>query len=410
MNGTPVLAPERPRDLEMAPALQGVTIAVDARYMRRAGTGINRYLHDAVAVLREAGAEVTLLANFPTAPFEGDFGGAECVGFGSRYNVFWDQVSLLRFLRRRHFDLYWAPANAGVPLLAPARTWALSTTHDVVQLRLPDIYLKGRWRYAGAYLAWTAAAMLRSDTVITDSFASAGDIWALLHRHATVVAPCLNLPRPGAERQPLPPELAGREYVLYTGGLDPRKNVAQLLAGFARAVERRPGMVLAITGERSRWLAAQIAGLGLGDSAVQVGYVSEAAKWSLLSGARALVYPSRLEGFGLPLIEAFAAGLPVVTARNSALAEVAGDAAIYVAPDDVESIAEAIVRVTGSEVTRDGLRQRGRERLEHYAPERARSELVAVFAGAAASARQAPRRKRVGAMREINLRRRREGR
>src|ERR1019366_8226755 len=115
------------------------------------------------------GAGVCLLPNFPTASHEDLFPTAEWVRFGSRRNLIWEQLDLPRFLRKRQFELYWAPANNGIPFLPIKQTWKISTTHDLVPLRLPRLYLYRRPAFAVPYLVWTLAALLRSDTVLTVS-------------------------------------------------------------------------------------------------------------------------------------------------------------------------------------------------------------------------------------------------
>jgi glycosyltransferase involved in cell wall biosynthesis len=92
------------------------------------------------------------------------------------------------------------------------------------------------------------------------------------------------------------------------------------------------------------------------------GYVSDEQLPALYSGALALVYPSLYEGFGLPPLEAMACGTPVVTSNGTSLPEIAGDAAVLVDPEDVDSIAEGILRVVSSSALRDNLRRLGLDR------------------------------------------------
>jgi len=357
--------------------LAGANIAVDARYVQRRGMGIRKYLADAISVLTDEGASVTLLTNFPSGPYVGSFPGVEWACFGSRRNIVWEQLQLPLFLRRHAFDLYWAPASVGMPLLPVPRTWKLSTTHDVIPLRLPAMYLMRDPGFAIPYLVWTAAAMLRSDVLITDSHAAAADIRHYFRRHAVVVPPVFGGGARPSRGGNLPEGLAGRSYLVYNGGIDPRKNVGNLLAGFAIAARRDPSVHLALMGDGYEYYAPLIADLGISERIVMTGYVDEDTKNAILASGLALVYPSLYEGFGLPILEAFTAGLPVLSCRNSALEEVAGDAAVYVDPRDPESIAAGISEVCRGE-TATQLRAKGAERLARYAPERAREELLDV--------------------------------
>lgn len=365
-------------DALLGDALSGVSIAVDARYLSRPGMGMFRYLHAGIETLLAADAEVTLLSNDNRGVVCDDFPTARWERFGSHRDVVWDQWDLPRHLRAHSYQYYWAPCNNGVPWWPLGRTTTVGTTHDLIPLRLWRTYLYRRPLFAIPYLIATASAIVRSDVLLTDSESSRRDIQSIFHRRAVVVPPNLFT---GLRLDPpdfLPPQLAGAEYLIYTGGLDTRKNVATLLEAFAVSLQRHPQIRLVITGGGTERLKPVIASLGIADSVILTGLVSEEEKTVLLAGARALVYPSSYEGFGLPLLEAFAADVPVVTCSNSSLVEVAGDAAVYVDPRSADSIADGIAEVLRVDVAHE-LRTLGRRRLEQFDPLANRRQLVEVF-------------------------------
>ncbi len=356
--------------------LEGASIAVDARIIQVPGIGFHTYLKATVRCLLEMKARVCLLTNFPTASYEELFPAAEWVGFGSRRNLVWEQYELPRFLRKRQFELYWAPANNGMPFLPLKQTWTISTTHDLVPLRLPRLYLFRRPAFAAPYLVWTMAALFRSDTVLTVSESSARDIRRVCGRRAIVIPPVFDDLRGPEAAETLPDEISGKTYVVYNGGLDPRKNVPNLLAGFAIASREWPELRLVMIGDGYSVFDAAIDDLGLSGRIVRTGYVHHETKQAIIQGAVAMAYPSLYEGFGLPLLEAFAAGIPVLTAANSSLKEVAGDAAVYVDPRDPASIAGGLVKMRDPETAAD-LRAKGWERLAHFDPIVSRERLAA---------------------------------
>ena len=144
----------------------------------------------------------------------------------------------------------------------------------------------------------------------------------------------------------------GGRYVLFLGGIEPRKNLEHLVRAFDRAGPRDVSLVIA--GGPVRWLPkaadrleAVIALLPpeTQERIVRTGYVSERDKVVLLSGATVLAYPSVYEGFGFPVLEGFAAGVPVLTSNVSSLPEVAGDAAMLVDPADVDALASALTQL-----------------------------------------------------------------
>lgn len=373
--------------------LEQVSVAVDGRYVRRPGMGIHRYLDQTIRLLSEAGAEVTLLTNFPPGGAMASYPGVKWLTVEQRYNILWEQVSLPRLLRRRRFDLYWAPANTGVPLVGTGRTACVWTLHDLIPLRMAQMYLRGRPLYAGPYLLWTAAGLLASDVIFTVSEASANDIHHYSRRTALVFPSILykdvvEVSRDGdvaAVRAVVP---GPGNYLLYNGGLDPRKNVRNLLEAFRLARRRDPSLRLVLMGSGYETLNHVYAELGIEDGVVLTGYVSEAIKAAVIRRASALVYVSRYEGFGLPLMEAFANSTPVITAANSSLPEVAGDAAIYVDPDDVDQIADAMLQVQEPAI-RARLCEAGRKRWSDYDDKDLRARVVARLAAAARGARAA---------------------
>jgi glycosyltransferase involved in cell wall biosynthesis len=366
------------------PRLDGLSVAVDGRYARRPGMGIHVYLRQVVRLLRDAGADVTLLINFPASEAARDgFEHVRWQSFGSAVNLLWEQRDVPRRLRREGFDLYWAPGNSGIPFLPVGRTRRVFTLHDLIPLQLPRMHLWGRPLYAVPYLIWTLAGVLRSDVILTISAASAKDLKHLFRR-SSVIAPSVFyedlLPAAAGDEPSAPPEgLEGVRYVLYNGGLDPRKNVDNLLQGFAYAAARDPELRLVLMGRGYERLSARMAELGIADRTILTGFVSDERKLEIMRGAVALVYPSLYEGFGLPLLEAFSQRVPVVTAPNSSLSEVAGDAAIYVDPLNPAAIGEGLLTVQQPDVA-DRLRAAGTRRWEAYDPVAIRRTVVATLA------------------------------
>ena len=175
------------------------------------------------------GAQVCLLTNFPTEQYRELFPKTEWTWFGSRRNLIWDQYDLPRFLRKRQFDLYWAPTNNGIPLRPVKQTWTISTTHDLVPLRLPRLLSSSRPAFALPYLVWTGAAMLSSDTILTVSASSSPhDIRRLFP--ASSDSSCSDPRRPvSCQARRRAPRLVARQELrgLQRRGIDPRKQRAQ---------------------------------------------------------------------------------------------------------------------------------------------------------------------------------------
>ena len=162
----------------------------------------------------------------------------------------------------------------------------------------------------------------------------------------------------------------------------PHKNHLMLVEAFARVVERQPGASLVLTGgeaQMERRLARRVAELGLSDSVRRIGRVPRADLDALLGAATALTFPSRFEGFGIPVLEAMARGLPVIAARATAIPEVVGDAGILLPPTDPEAWADAMVDILEVPSERTRLAAAGRRRVAEFSRERAATRLVEAY-------------------------------
>lgn len=177
---------------------------------------------------------------------------------------------------------------------------------------------------------------------------------------------------------------ADRPYAIAFGGQDPRKNTRRLVQAWARLPaggEDRPqllvvGMQEPMLGELQREVRAG----GLGETCVLCGYVPEADLLALLSGAEIVCYPTLSEGFGLPVLDAFACGTAVLTSRVTSVPEVAGDAAVYVDPHSADDIARGVADLMGDEAARLELARVGRERARQFTWDRCAEAYCAALA------------------------------
>ncbi len=168
-------------------------------------------------------------------------------------------------------------------------------------------------------------------------------------------------------------------YVLAVGTLEPRKNLERLLdAWLLLPAALRDAHALALVGPRG-WDDERIVAKAEAAGARLLGRVSEAELRALYAGAAAFAYPSLYEGFGLPVLEAMAAGAPVITSTVSSLPEVAGDAALLVDPEDPGAIAGALERVLTDPVEAARLRLAGPARASEFSWQRTARETLALL-------------------------------
>lgn len=171
-------------------------------------------------------------------------------------------------------------------------------------------------------------------------------------------------------------------YLLSLGTIEPRKDIPSLVRAFDVIAPQRPELHLVIAGPDGWGVEEVQTVINASPNRSRIhrtGWLSDADRDDLLAGTRAFVYPSLLEGFGIPPLEAMAAGVPVIATRTGSLPEVLGAAARWAEPGDVETLVAAINDVLDDESLAQSLVQAGNIRLTNFSWDRSTDELVALF-------------------------------
>lgn len=268
-----------------------------------------------------------------------------------------EQLAVVRAVPART-SVLWVP-HFNVPLLYRGRM--LVTVHDLFHLALPEL-AGGAHRRAYARVMFEHIRR-RAAVVLCVSDFTAGEFV----RRVGAPRGRLRTTHLGIDdgwRAAQPGDLPRtRPYVVFVGNVKPHKNVRGLLEAFARVRHEVPHD-LVIVGQREGMRTAdpevEERAAALGERVVFTGRVPEEELRRLVAGATALAFPSRYEGFGLPPLEAMAAGCPTVVARAGSLPEVCGDATLYCDPGDTGSIAHALRRILTDASLRAELARRGR--------------------------------------------------
>ncbi|NIN63988.1 MAG: glycosyltransferase [Anaerolineae bacterium] len=191
--------------------------------------------------------------------------------------------------------------------------------------------------------------------------------------------------------RPAPPETVGQmrrkyslpdNFTLTVGTIEPRKNLTSLLEAYSALRQSGVESKLVIAGKKG-WLYEgffrRLSELGLGDEVVLPGFVPDRDLPALYGAADLFVFPSFYEGFGLPVLEAMACGVPVVTSNTSSLPEVAGDAAVLIDPSSVDELVTAMRAVLENHELRAELRAKGLKQAARFSWEKAAKETLAVY-------------------------------
>ena len=297
-------------------------------------------------------------------------------------------------------DVFYSPDFVLPPTLPRTRT--LLTVHDLSFLRCPDAFVPALRRYLERVVPRSIA---RAERVLADSEATRADLVALLGALPEKVQVLYSGVHPRFRPQPEPGEaervrarygLGDAPYALSVGTLQPRKNYPRLIQAFAhlRTGEsanqrmanggsqtcRLADLQLVIAGGRGWLYEETLAEAGKHAARVRVlGFVDDGDLPALYRNAALFVFPSLYEGFGLPVLEAMACGVPVICSNASSLPEVAGDAALLVDPLDTDGLAAAMARVLGDVGLRQQMIARGFAQAARFTWEKAARQLLAAF-------------------------------
>ncbi len=268
------------------------------------------------------------------------------------------------------------PPTGGVPLVV--------SVHDLAFRRFPDRFAKRVVRLLER--SWRRV-LGRADAVLSPSLATSADLRAAgLDADRLFLVPLGHTPRAVAKAQRA--EVLRRHriegpFVLSVGTVEPRKNLPALLAAFAELAPERRDLLLVLAGPagwgRSVVKMRQSLSPAIGERVVTTGFVSDDELAALYGEASAFCYPSLLEGFGLPVLEAMSYGAPVVTSSGTATQEVAGDAAVMVDPNVPSQIAVALARVLDDASLASELSAAGRARAATFTWEATAAATVDVY-------------------------------
>jgi glycosyltransferase involved in cell wall biosynthesis len=289
--------------------------------------------------------------------------------------------------RKLELDILHDPCGIA-PFLFPTKAYKRVTTiHDAI----PFIYPKTQPLLTrGVYHTLLRASRLTADGIFTVSASAARD----LRQHLDIpqdklfVTPLgIQLPEkvisPEARQRLLQRLNITSPYFLYVGALHPRKNIGRTLEAFLSLKKRVQNLQLVIVGPPS-WGADEVlrqvtANAGSDKGIVFTGFVSDDDLHALYQAAKALVFPTLYEGFGLPALEAMAHGTPVITSNTSSLPEVVGEAGVLVDPLSTKAIEEAMQRLLDDETFCNTLATRGLERAKLFSWESTAQKTLAAY-------------------------------
>jgi glycosyltransferase involved in cell wall biosynthesis len=306
--------------------------------------------------------------------------------------ILWEQLDLPGQARRSGAQVFHAPVNVLPERISQP---SIVTIHDLAFVRYPEFFRPTRRVYQRIF---TERSARRAATIIAVSEATRQDIISAFQippARVRVIYPSVS---PDFHPEPDPARIAAfrarhslpPRYLLYLGTLEPRKNLVTLVEAYARLLAEEPSTPPLILAGAKGWfyqpLFDRVRALSLERNVTFAGYVSREEQALWYAGAALFLYPSLYEGFGLPVVEALACGVPTLTSNVSSLPEAGGPAALYAPPDDARALARAMRDALADPTLPDRARVEGPQWARRFSPEQMAWQYVNIYAAVAGGA------------------------
>jgi glycosyltransferase involved in cell wall biosynthesis len=351
-----------------------MNIYINARFLTQKVTGVQRYALEISKQLRVQypGALFISPRKIVHKDMMNEFDGSAC---GILTGHLWEQIVLPHYLKKANNPLLVNLGNTA-PLFYKKQ---IITIFDLSFLRNPEWFSRKFYYYYRFLIPKIANKALK---IITISEFSKKEIVRLLNvpeQKIQVIYCGANTKFRGNITPGEPRLIEPKNYILSVSSLEPRKNITNLILAFKKMALSDVHLVL--VGSRASVFANnELKDLTqLQKNIIFIGYLSDDQLARLYNNAKLFVYPTFYEGFGLPPLEAMACGCPVVVSNTASLPEVCGDAAYYVDPYNVESIAEGMHKMLTDEALRQSLIKKGLERAKLFSWEKSAKKYIEVI-------------------------------
>lgn len=290
----------------------------------------------------------------------------------------WTQIRLAWEMISAQIDVLLIPAHI-LPFIHPKKS--VAALHGLEYEYFPELY--PFWHRL--YLRWsTRYALKNAAKIIAVSENTKQDLVKLYGGNADKISVIYHGIRQESRIKNQESRIRSNDYILYVGRIELKKNILGIIESYNLLRKKNPQLSnkLVLAGGRGFGFEKIIGAIDASEfknDIVLKGYVFEEEKNNLLKNSAVFIFPSFYEGFGLPALEAQAAGVPVIVSNNSCLPEVAGNGAVFVDPKNSAEIAEAMEKVLGSEELRRNLIQRGLENVKRFSWEKCARETLKVL-------------------------------
>lgn len=362
-------------------------VGIDCRTIVGNMAGLGRYVNglvDHLLLLNESGHDYTLYFHRGDPRLSKWQQQTKQFVLKAPLTNWWTHITLPLHLLHYPVDICHFP-NFIAPILVNCKT--IITIHDLNFLLFPKNFTLRTYIALASQVRMSAN---KADAIMVDSESTKADVMRLLRvpeEKLTVVYPGIHSRFQRITDVTVVNAVKHKynleDYILCVGSLAPQKNLNRLIRAFAKYKKQvNNNYKLAVVGGQA-WkyssIFDEIRQLNIEESIVFTGYVPDEDLPLLYSGATAFIYPSLYEGFGFPVLEAMACGVPTITSNVSSLLEVGGNAVLFIDPHNEESITNAIKRLLEDQVLRQSLIQAGAEQVQKFSFQRMAKEALQVY-------------------------------
>jgi glycosyltransferase involved in cell wall biosynthesis len=344
-------------------------IGIDGRYAEGDLVGVGNYIKNLAEGLVKRKIECFI---FYSQKPRYKIDGIKEVILSSLNRYVFEQVLLPLSLKENKIDVYHAVGNWGVPLLSSIPT--VLTVHDIIPYEFKNYFQYARFPFISklSYKFRLLTSCAKAKKIITVSRFVKKELVNKLKINSEKIEVVYSGVKIGKEGK-LPKDLVGQKYILNHSGIDIRKNQQRLIEAFRAVKKKFPDLKLVITGKNPYMDLRQ------DKSIIYTGYVKEDILWALIKNAACICYPSLTEGFGMPVLEGFMAGVPVICSNTTAFPEIAGGAALLVNPYKEKEIAAAMGKILVDKNLAENLIQKGRKRAKEFTWDKAVEKTLKIY-------------------------------
>ncbi len=351
-------------------------ILIDARMIEKP-RGLGRYVREmlyAIGLQQSKDVEIFVLTPWGSEERVSKLGAFRIVSVRAVPIPLWEQLLVPLLAWKLRADLVHSPCNTTSLWFLRGGRRCLVTIHDLMffEVRGATLYQ----RLGNAYRRFVVSRLRASNIcLLAVSDATRNAIRSELGQTATVIAePVNSFVSSGRRAVGSSEKIQSKPYFVHIGGVAAHKNTQLVVDAFNSA--GLTDFALIVLGVPRN---ARVAVRWRSDRVIIPGWISDEEVANYVAGAVAMLFPSLMEGYGLPILEAFALGCPVITSEHAPMSELAGEAAILVNPRSAAMIGDACRRIASDDLLRRGLIEKGLRRVAEFSAERIGSELMAEY-------------------------------